>query len=380
MQNISSKHSLNTSTDKKIVCSTTQCQVEELTNLRQQVTDLRETVTSLENVIQIKDMQLQSIERDNERLSTELKKQQRYTRSLKQQLDDEKFFYQREKDYFNSEIQRQKTRCLSGTSKLHQQRKELEQTRESLVDENKSLRMELNEKAETTYNLCIKFLRMKYAKDTLRQKFEQLLKEHLKVMADTMEKLDEAREELNTIVSEKFQEPLPLSKTKFLQVVQRNARLVHENATLRLQIQQLILNIEKLKASLQKPKSINVDATIIAKLVAQSKNRLNKDPIKWLPFQLHESEIGNTSLLIKPSTSQNVDRIEDSRLMSKLRLNKLKKYAHTDIQEIRKKETQEPRTERARSAPEIRLAEVPSSSAITLMGPSIYLRDASTNT
>ena len=59
---------------------------------------------------------------------------------------------------------------------------------------------------------------MKYAKDSLRQKFNQLLKEHLQVMTDMMEKLDEAREELNIIVSEKFQDPLPLSKAKFLQV------------------------------------------------------------------------------------------------------------------------------------------------------------------
>lgn len=87
-----------------------------------------------------------------------------------------------------------------------------------MEEENKSLREELNDKIETTYNLCIKFLRMKYAKDSLRQKFDQLLKDHLQVMADMMEKLDEAREELNIIVSEKFQEPLPLSKAKFLQV------------------------------------------------------------------------------------------------------------------------------------------------------------------
>ena len=61
-------------------------------------------------------------------------------------------------------------------------------------------------------------IRMKYAKDSLRQKFDQLLKEHLQVITDMMEKLDEAREELNIIVSEKFQEPLPLSKARFLQV------------------------------------------------------------------------------------------------------------------------------------------------------------------
>lgn len=59
---------------------------------------------------------------------------------------------------------------------------------------------------------------MKYAKDSLRQKLDQLLNEHLQVMADMMEKLDEGRGELNIIVSEKFQEPLPLSKAKFLRV------------------------------------------------------------------------------------------------------------------------------------------------------------------
>lgn len=133
-------------------------------------------------------------------------------------MDDERFFYQREKDYFNDEIQRQKTRCVSGTSRLQQQQEELEHTKDSLEEENRSLREQLKEKAETTYNLCIKFLRMKYAKDSLRQKLDQLLNEHLQVMADMMEKLDEGRGELNIIVSEKFQDPLPLSKAKFLQV------------------------------------------------------------------------------------------------------------------------------------------------------------------
>ena len=146
------------------------------------------------------------------------------TNLILEQLDDDRFFYQREKDFLNSEIQRQKTRL--NVSKLSQQRKELEVVRECLEDENKSLREELNEKVETTYNLCVKFLRMKYAKDSLRQKFNQLLKEHLQVMTDMMEKLDEAREELNIIVSEKFQDPLPLSKAKFLQVTKKLESIV----------------------------------------------------------------------------------------------------------------------------------------------------------
>lgn len=99
-----------------------------------------------------------------------------------------------------------------------QQRKELEQAQDSLGAENKQLKEELADKSEITYNLCIKFLRMKHAKDMLRDKLDQLLHEHLLVMAEMMEKLDEARKELNLIVSEKFQEPLPLNKAKFLQV------------------------------------------------------------------------------------------------------------------------------------------------------------------
>lgn len=332
-----------------------------------------------------------------------MKKQQRHIKNLKrkiiknsfkfiaifkcidlilEQLDDERFLYQKEKDSFNNEIQRQKTRCASGASKLHQQRKEFEVVRECLEDENKSLREELNEKIETTYNLCIKFLRMKYAKDSLRQKFDQLLKEHLQVITDMMEKLDEAREELNIIVSEKFQEPLPLSKARFLQVVQRNARLVHENATLKVQIQHLTLNIERLKSCVQKPKSINVDANIIAKLAEQSKKRCSKESTKWIPIHLFENEIEKTLSFTKPSDLQNfVNYSEDVKLISKIRSNKLKGYSNTAIREVQTKDTWKSGTVRARSAPEIRLTEDrASSSDIILAESSMDVRHISTNT
>lgn len=116
-------------------------------------------------------------------------------------------------------MQRYKGRYTGNVSKFQQQRhKKLEEVQDSLEQENKQLRSELLDKNKVTYNLCVKFLRMKHAKDTLRYKLDQLLHEHLLVMAEMMEKLDEARKELNLIVSEKFQEPLPLNKAKFLQV------------------------------------------------------------------------------------------------------------------------------------------------------------------
>ncbi|XP_076668046.1 uncharacterized protein LOC143368826 [Andrena cerasifolii] len=384
MQNIGSRDSLSKNVDAKVFCTNTQCQIgsEELANLRQQVTDLKETVVSLENIIKIKDVQLANTQRDNERLSVELKKQQRCVRNIKQQLDDERFFYQREKDYFNDEIQRQKTRCVSGTSRLRQQQEKLEYKKDFLEEENRSLREQLKEKAETTYNLCIKFLRMKYAKDSLRQKLDQLLNEHLQVMADMMEKLDEGRGELNIIVSEKFQEALPLSKAKFLQVVQRNARLVHENAMLKVQIQQLTLNIEKLRCCTQKPKLINVDAKIITKLAEQSGKKCSRESTKWLPFQLNVNDTEKCSSLTKPSTRQNsVDYSGDAKLLSKIRGNPSRKYADTAARQIQTKKARELRTECVRSAPDIVRTEAHQSCAtISRTDSLVDFRDASTNT
>jgi len=113
-------------------------------------------------------------------------------------------------------MQRYRGKYSGNMSKSQQQR--FEEAQDSLERENKQLRLELSDKNEVIYNLCVKFLRMKHAKDILRYKLDQLLHEHLLVMAEMMEKLDEGRKELNLIVSEKFQESLPLNKAKFLQV------------------------------------------------------------------------------------------------------------------------------------------------------------------
>ncbi|XP_043272198.1 cytadherence high molecular weight protein 2-like [Venturia canescens] len=245
------------------------------------IAELNETIGDLKNAVRNKDINLGNIQRDNERLASELKKQQRCNRNLKQQLDDERFFYQREKEHFCQELQTNRSKCQGSTTKFQQQQKrEFEQLLESLEDENKELRNEILEKNEVTYNLCIKFLRMKDSRDLLRQKLDRLLQEHLQVMAEMMEKLDEAREELNIIVSEKFQEPLPISKAKFLQIVQRNSKLVYENAELKLHVQQLTQNIERLKSEAQKTKTLNVDARTIEKLAECARRRRSEEATK----------------------------------------------------------------------------------------------------
>ncbi|XP_011303439.1 coiled-coil domain-containing protein 18 [Fopius arisanus] len=271
MQNISSNVEISKAQLNEIT-------PDEVIRLRQQVRELTEKITRVENENQVKDVHLENLRSDNERIVLEIKKQQRCNRNLKQQLDDERFFYEKEKEHFSQEMERHRIKCAGSTSKLHlQQYRELERMREALQEENKEIREELLVKNQTTYNLCIKFLRMKDARDVMRVKLDCLLRDHLHVIAEMMEKLDEAREELNIIVAEKFQDPLPISKAKFLQVVQRNSRLVYENATLKVHIQQLTLNIEKLKSHSQKPKLIDVDTRTIAKLsVCSSKKRSNE--------------------------------------------------------------------------------------------------------
>ncbi|RLU17985.1 hypothetical protein DMN91_010226 [Ooceraea biroi] len=345
----------------------------EVITLQQVVARLNEIIVNLEDTVRIKNAQLENTHREKSRLLADLKKQRRCNGNLKQQLDDDRSFHQREKDYYIKEMQRYQGRYVgNNTSKFHQQRlKELEQVQDTLETENEQLKKELMDKNEITYNLCIKFLRMKHAKDTLRYKLDQLLHEHLLVMAEMMEKLDEARKELNLIVSEKFQEPLPLNKAKFLQVsdlssfenlrsrcrrsarfdsfslfktwygslqvVQRNNRLMYENATLKVQVHQLAQNVEKLKSHVQRPKKINVDAKIIEKLSAQSSTRSTMNRIEKI------------SLLSKLSSSINYSGGET---ISEVGSRNINNYTLNDARDI-KNDSKDSYTERAQSAPGI---------------------------
>lgn len=136
---------------------------------------------------------------------------------ISEQLDDERYFYQKEKEHFHRELENYKEKYSESNSKFHYH--ECEKIKSHFEEVNRDLKNKLNEKSQTTYNLCVKFLRMKMSKETLRKKLDRLINEHLQVMSEMMEKLDEAREEFNIIVSDKFQEKLPIDKLKYLQVI-----------------------------------------------------------------------------------------------------------------------------------------------------------------
>lgn len=60
-----------------------------------------------------------------------------------------------------------------------------------------------------------------------------------------MEKIDEARQEFNFIIDQKFKKPLHSTNAAYLQLVQRNSRMAFENATLRLEVQSLRKELSK---------------------------------------------------------------------------------------------------------------------------------------
>ncbi|XP_033208640.1 uncharacterized protein LOC117167660 isoform X2 [Belonocnema kinseyi] len=312
MQNIGSNADITETTNSTIFPSSKCQSLDDLSISKEQLYELKHTISELEKTILVKDSQMEYMQRNNKRLSEELKKQHRINRNL----DDERFFYQKEKDHFNEEMQNHREKYLGGSSKYH--RLEFERIKALLEEENKKLKDELFEKKQTTYNLCVKFLKMKHERDSFREKLDNLTKEHLQVMAEMMEKLDEAREELNIIVSIKFQDPLPISKAKYLQIVKRNCRLVHENATLKLQVQHLIQIVEKFRNESQKLKTVDIDVKSIEKLI--ERHRRSRRPLdSEMTLRLPSRDKIETRKSSDMEACRAVDQSGDAKLISKLR-------------------------------------------------------------
>ncbi|KAF7991789.1 hypothetical protein HCN44_010590 [Aphidius gifuensis] len=240
--------------------------------LNKQVIELNKRINNLEKDKRLNNAHVDKLERDNQILCQELKRQQRSNRHIKRQLDDEYAFFQKAKEQYANIIENSGLKTSGKISRLNFHRShELEKDNVDLHDEIKKLRCELNNKNATINILAKKYSRSKVKNNVLTDKIDKLWNDHLHVMAEMMEKLDEAREELNTIVSDKFQDPSSFNKSKYLQIVQRNSKLMYENASLKIQVQQLIQNIEKLKSNDEQLEPINNDKTI-ENLNHQAKN------------------------------------------------------------------------------------------------------------
>ena len=66
-----------------------------------------------------------------------------------------------------------------------------------------------------------------------------------KVITNLMEKIDEAREEFNFIIDQKFKKPLHTTNAMYLKLIQKNSKMAFENVSLRLENQCLKKELKK---------------------------------------------------------------------------------------------------------------------------------------
>lgn len=135
---------------------------------------------------------------------------------IPEQLNDERYFYQKEKDHYQRELQNYREKYSGSISKFHFD--ECEKMKIHFENENCNLKNKLNDKSQAVYDLCVKFLRMKIIKEKVEKKLNRLTNEHFQLMSEMMDKLDEAQEELKLIFCDEFLEKLPIDKFKYLQV------------------------------------------------------------------------------------------------------------------------------------------------------------------
>ncbi|GLV32294.1 hypothetical protein CBL_00995 [Carabus blaptoides fortunei] len=219
-------------------------------SLKDQANSMQKFISSLQEQLTAKDQELVALKQERDQLVRDLRKHKKFYTTVRQQLEDERDFYMKEKEYFCKEItdskkiRQQHTEHLKHMSDITEQVKELDIVRTELS----KLKVYLNETLEANYNLSIKFLRMKNTKYSVQTRLRKMQAENARLVGDLQQKLDDTRVEMLHIISERFTQSLPPSNKKYLQVVKQNTQLVHENLTLNIELCNMVNNIERIKA------------------------------------------------------------------------------------------------------------------------------------
>lgn len=149
---------------------------QEISALKEQIAILQLTVRSLQDETETKDVALANLAREKESLSSDLRKQKRSNTNLKQQLQDEREYYYKEKEKYCQE--------MNDCKRIKQQITEVEEEKsecERYKNEIGKLKTALNQTLQANYNLSVKFLRMKNTKMFLKERLKVLEEEHQKV-------------------------------------------------------------------------------------------------------------------------------------------------------------------------------------------------------
>ncbi|GJQ86853.1 hypothetical protein Trydic_g19521 [Trypoxylus dichotomus] len=213
----------------------------ELLLLKEQINSLQNVVSSMQNETEKKEVAIANLAREKERLTCDLKKQQRTNNSLKKQLEEEREFYYKEKEQYCQEMNDCKK--LKKSLKHGDQKSQLEYYKKEAT----KLKESLTQTLEANYNLSVKFLRMKNTKYCVKNRLKKLEVVHENTVNDFHVQLEKLKKELVEIVDRELQVPIPPSNKKYLQIVKQNGILTHENLCLRLEIDRLSLEVERLK-------------------------------------------------------------------------------------------------------------------------------------
>lgn len=144
----------------------------EINALKEQIAILQLTVGNMQEDTEKKEVALANLAREKESLSSDLRKQKRSNTSLKQQLEDEREFYYKEKEKYCHE--------MNECKKMKQQIAEVDGV-EKYKNEISRLKVALQQTLEANYNLSVKFLRMKNTKTFLKERLRIIEEEHQKV-------------------------------------------------------------------------------------------------------------------------------------------------------------------------------------------------------
>lgn len=152
----------------------------EINNLKDQIGKLQNIVNNMQNDTEMKEEAIANLAREKEKLSCELFKEKRSNATLKEQLEEEREFYFKEKEVYCREMSEMKKLKKKVQEEKNKEKHDDEETLH-LKKEVIKLKEVINQTLEVNYNLSVKFLRMKNTKYCLKNRLKKLQSKHEKV-------------------------------------------------------------------------------------------------------------------------------------------------------------------------------------------------------
>lgn len=155
----------------------------EVSSLREQVSVLQLAISNMKEDAEKKENVVTNLAKEKQQLSVDLKREKRSSTNLKQQLDDEREFYYKEKEQYCQEM----NECKKLKKKMSEGNKKKDVSKEESVEiiacksQISKLKDALNQTLEANYNLSVKFLRMKNTKVSLKNRLRKQMNDHEQV-------------------------------------------------------------------------------------------------------------------------------------------------------------------------------------------------------